>query len=238
MSGCRRTRNIAPRRRGRYARPMASPAARETAPVLTLDTSPAPADLRERLESLRDPGAAHVVVLHAPRPGTGGEAYAGDDLVWFERFPLPLVFAFEGRLAGPWLEVALACDVRVCGEASALDLTMVGDGYARERLRLLGGEGLPSAPPAAAALEAGLVSIVAPPGGALERATRLARVIASRGPIAVRLAKEAIWRGLKMDFEQALRFETDLTLLLQTTKDRAEGVRAFIEKRPPHFTGE
>ena len=38
--------------------------------------------------------------------------------------------------------------------------------------------------------------------------------------------------------EQALRFETDLTLLLQTTNDRAEGVRAFLEKRAPVFTGE
>jgi enoyl-CoA hydratase/carnithine racemase len=66
----------------------------------------------------------------------------------------------------------------------------------------------------------------------------LAATIASRGPIATRLAKEAIWRGLEMPLEQALRFETDLTLLLQTTEDRAEGVRAFIEKRAPKFTGD
>jgi len=50
--------------------------------------------------------------------------------------------------------------------------------------------------------------------------------------------KEAIWRGLELPLEQALRFETDLTLLLQTTKDRAEGVAAFVEKRQPPFTGE
>jgi enoyl-CoA hydratase/carnithine racemase len=55
--------------------------------------------------------------------------------------------------------------------------------------------------------------------------------------LAVQLAKEAIWRGLEMPLEQALRFETDLTLLLQTTKDRAEGVSAFLEKREPHFIG-
>ena len=76
----------------------------------------------------------------------------------------------------------------------------------------------------AAAMHAGLEAIAA--------------AIAARGPIATRLAKEAVWRGLPQPLEQALRFETDLTLLLQTTKDRAEGVRAFLEKRPPRFTGE
>jgi hypothetical protein len=68
-------------------------------------------------------------------------------------------------------------------------------------------------------------------------ALRIATVVASRAPHATQLAKEAIWRGMTMPLEQALRFETDLTLLLQTTKDRAEGVTAFLEKRQPNFIG-
>jgi enoyl-CoA hydratase/carnithine racemase len=80
--------------------------------------------------------------------------------------------------------------------------------------------------------------VVAEAGGARNEALRLAGVMAMHGPIALRLGKEAIWRGLEMPLSQALRFETDLTLLLQTTKDRAEGVRAFIEKREPRFTGD
>ena len=51
------------------------------------------------------------------------------------------------------------------------------------------------------------------------------------------MAKEAVHRGSEMTLEQALRYELDLTVLLQTTADRAEGVRAFAAKRPPEFAG-
>ena len=59
--------------------------------------------------------------------------------------------------------------------------------------------------------------------------------IAEKGPIATRYAREAVYRGLEMTLEQALRYETDLTIILQTTDDRAEGVRAFVDKRKPQF---
>ncbi|TAK76065.1 MAG: crotonase, partial [Dehalococcoidia bacterium] len=76
------------------------------------------------------------------------------------------------------------------------------------------------------------------PGADVEAAAlALAGRIAERGPIATRMAKEAISRGAEMTLEQALRYETDLTVLLQSTADRAEGVRAFAAKRPPRFTG-
>ena len=152
---------------------------------------------------------------------------------------VPVIAWFERTIAGAALDVALAADIRICGAAAA----MSGPSGWPGRVRLL-------APAAADRLArgetvaapdlyaAGLVSALLPPGGAAAEADRLAAVIASRGPIALELAKEAIWRGLPQPIEQALRFETDLTMLLQTTKDRAEGVRAFLEKRPPAFTGE
>ena len=68
-------------------------------------------------------------------------------------------------------------------------------------------------------------------------AERIAGRIAERGPLAVKYAKEVISRGIDMPLEQALRYETDLTVILQTTEDRAEGVRAFLEKRKPEFKG-
>ena len=156
-------------------------------------------------------------------------------------FELPVVFAFEGALRGPWTDLALAADIRVCGEAASLQGRLAADARARSlagdatALELYLGRTVLGAP---RLLECGLVTEVAPAGVALAAARRIATVIASRGPIATRLGKEAIWRGLALPLDQALRFETDLTLLLQTTKDRAEGVRAFLEKRPPSFTGE
>ena len=88
-----------------------------------------------------------------------------------------------------------------------------------------------------AAPPAGVLRGDAPAGGGGEGALGGARAIAPRGPIATRLAKEAVHRGPEMTLQQALRYELELTVLLQTTADRAEGVRAFVAKRPPQFTG-
>jgi len=239
MSARGHTRNIAPGPPGGYARAMTvDPPPDRNWGLLTFAGPPEPGDLREQLEALRDDRAVHLAVIQAMEPAASGPRYGDRDLLWLERFPLPLLFVFEGRLAGGWLAVALACDIRACDEGSEIDTSGLSGTYAAARLRLLCGHAPDSPTSAAAAFAAGLVTIAAAPGRALAEASRLAGVIASRGPIAVRLAKEAIWRGLAMDFEQALRFETDLTLLLQTTKDRAEGVRAFLEKRQPHFTGD
>ena len=90
---------------------------------------------------------------------------------------------------------------------------------------------------AQAALACGLVSALVPSADLAAHGRALAERIAAQGPIAVRYAKESMLRGLDMPLEQALRYETDLTVILQTTADRAEGVRAFIEKRPPQFEG-
>ena len=85
------------------------------------------------------------------------------------------------------------------------------------------------------ALRIGLLNAVTPDVRA--EAERIARRIAEQGPIATRYAKEAVTRGIDMPLQQALRFETDLTVILQTTEDRAEGVEAFLDKRKPKFKG-
>jgi enoyl-CoA hydratase len=165
------------------------------------------------------------------------------------RLSQPVVCALNGDALGAGLALALACDVRVAAEDAQLGLPDDGMGPlpvagATQRLTRLVGRGKAlemlltgGLVDAQEALRVGLVTAVAPPGKALESAEAIAHRIAERGPLAVRFAKEAVWRGTEMPLEQALRFETDLTVILQTTEDRAEGVRAFLEKRRPEFKG-
>jgi enoyl-CoA hydratase/carnithine racemase len=88
------------------------------------------------------------------------------------------------------------------------------------------------------ALRLGLVSgVYSTPADLVTQTEALATRMASRGPLALRYAKEAVRRGLEQPLDQSLRYETDLTVILQTTDDRSEGVNAFLEKREPEFKG-
>jgi enoyl-CoA hydratase/carnithine racemase len=70
-----------------------------------------------------------------------------------------------------------------------------------------------------------------------EAVESVARLLAERGPVALRLAKEAVVRSLDMPLGDGIKLEQDLYVLLQTTGDRREGIRAFLERRAPHFEG-
>lgn len=166
-----------------------------------------------------------------------------------ELMPQPVIAVIQGDATGAGLELALACDIRLAAEGVMFALPdvamgMMPSGGATQRLPRLIGRGRASemilmGEPVSArqALDWGLVNEVAPRGDVGQRARRLAEAIAARGPLAVRYAKEAVLRGLDMPLDQALRYETDLTVILQTTADRAEGVRAFLDKRAPRFEG-
>ena len=166
--------------------------------------------------------------------------------------PQPMIAAVAGRAHSVGLEIALACDIRLAEQDATFAMPDTGAGSVP---RAGGTQRLPRAVGRAHALRLlllgevidatearriGLVSRVVPSGGSsLDDAARtVADAIASRGPIATRLVKEAVHRGAELTLEQALRYETDLTVILQSTADRAEGVRAFQEKREPRFLGE
>jgi enoyl-CoA hydratase/carnithine racemase len=163
--------------------------------------------------------------------------------------PRPVVCALNGDASGAGLELALACDVRIAAEEAtfALPDILIGllpvAGGTQRLPRLIGRaaalEMILSGEPVDAqeALRVGLVSSLAPRDQLLKQAEAIASRIAERGPLAVQYAKEAISRGIEMPLEQALRYETDLTIILQTTEDRAEGVKAFLEKGKPEFKG-
>jgi len=87
------------------------------------------------------------------------------------------------------------------------------------------------------ACQVGLVSRVVSRGELMPVVYDMARTMASKSPLALKYAKEAIQKGLDLSLEQGLRLEADIYFLLQTTEDRVEGIRAFLEKKSPRFKG-
>jgi len=160
-----------------------------------------------------------------------------------------VIAAVNGYALGGGCELALACNLRVASENAKLGLPEVtlgiipGFGGTQRLARLLGrgralelilsGEMID----AKEAHRIGLVNRIVPEGEAASAAEALARTIISRGPVAVRLAIEAVNRGLEMSLPEGLLLEAALFGLVATTEDFKEGTSAFIEKRKARFEG-
>jgi enoyl-CoA hydratase len=177
------------------------------------------------------------------------ERSASQPFSCLESMGQPVICALNGNAISAGLELALACDVRLAAQGARFSLPETAHGLlpmagGTQRLARLAGRAealrlilLGEEIAAAEAFRIGLVSAVHPRDRLLAETEALALRMASRGPIALRYAKEAVRHGLEQPLDQALRYETDLTVILQSTEDRAEGVRAFLEKREPKFKG-
>jgi enoyl-CoA hydratase len=169
--------------------------------------------------------------------------------VWglFLNLPQVLIAALHGYVLGSGIEMALCCDLRIASEdvrfglpetslgiipaAGGTQLLPRTIGRAKSLQALLVGERID----AQEAYRFGLVNQVVSREELLPTAERIAEKIMSRAPIAVRYAKQAVRRGLDMSLEEGLRLERQLCTLVLSTDDALEGVKAFLESRPPQF---
>jgi enoyl-CoA hydratase/carnithine racemase len=214
--------------------------------------------LDEACAAAEDEDAAQVVVLAArgrefsaglPPGRRWPEAAWRDGVEAVARVTKPVIAALQGDAHGWGFALALACDLRIASARAVFSLPEVEAGYlpgggAIHRLARMAGPSrtmemalLGSRVAAPRAESWGIVSAVVEPSRLLSTVEETARALARRAPVALRLAKEAVTKGLDLSLAEGIRLEQDLYVLLQTTEDRREGVRAFLERRAPHFRG-
>ena len=166
-----------------------------------------------------------------------------------DAFPKPVIAAINGFCLGGGCELALACDIRVASDKAKLGQPEVnlgilpGAGGTQRLPRLVGmgtaykllfsGELIR----ADEAFRIGLVDEVVAPEKLLARVRELAGAIAEKSPVALRLIKEAVRASVRTPLDEGLRHERTLFGLAFSSADKEEGVKAFLEKRPPEFTG-
>jgi len=224
-------------------------------------------ELVEALDELRDDDDIRVVVLtgagnkafvagadigefDARTPLQQRAAMSGrrvyDELA---AFPKPTIAALNGYALGGGCELAMACDVRVAAASARLGqpevkLGILPGGGGTQRLPRLVGTGRAlrmlltgEMIEAAEAERMGLVDLVVPDADLMSRVAELASAMAAHSPVALRLIKDAVRAAAEMPLAQGLAYERELFVTAFASEDRTEGVRAFLEKRPPEFHG-
>lgn len=161
----------------------------------------------------------------------------------------PLIAAVRGFALGGGCELAMICDMIVAGEDAQFGQpeiklgVMPGAGGTQRLTRAVGKAKameliLTGRTMSAAEAEAsGLVTSVVPAEATLEAALELAARVAAQPPLAVRAAKEAILRAHELSLSAGLEFEQRAFFMLFASEDQTEGMAAFTDKRPAHWTG-
>src|SRR5215471_12445549 len=163
--------------------------------------------------------------------------------------PQPIIAAINGAAAGAGMNLALGCDLRIASTEAKFAQAFVrrglhpdwGGTYFLPRVvgmakaceMIFTGDLID----ATEALRLGIVSRVVQPQELLPATYELAAKIAQGPPIAIRLARRALYHNQEADLRSALEFETFAQNICQDTDDAREGIRAFVEKREPKFSG-
>jgi len=167
----------------------------------------------------------------------------------FERSPKPTIAAVNGFALGGGCELAMCCHVRIASEFAKfgqpeVKLGIVPGYGGTQRLPRLVGTGralqlLMTAEviDATEAHRIGLVNTVVPAAELIPAATAMLQQMLANGPLAVRACIDAVLRGQDMSLADGLAYEAAHFGTLSSTADMREGMTAFLEKRPPAFTG-
>lgn len=166
-----------------------------------------------------------------------------------EALPIPVIALVNGYALGGGCELAMSCDWIIAAERAVFGQPEVNLGIppgfgGTQRLSRLVGRSLAlelvitgRQIKADEALRIGLVNEVVPPEQLTEKGLATARLIAAKAPVAVRVSKQAVQRGLDLDLANGCVLETSLFAFAFGTADRQEGMTAFVEKRAPNFEG-
>ncbi|MEE9553395.1 MAG: enoyl-CoA hydratase-related protein [candidate division Zixibacteria bacterium] len=166
-----------------------------------------------------------------------------------EKLPQPVIAAVNGFALGGGCEIAMACDIRLASERAKIGQPEVSlgiiPGYGgTQRLARLVGRGKAKQMiltgdhiNATEAYRIGLVDEIYPPEELLPKAKEMAGKIASKGPLAIKAAKEAVNLGLDVDLVSGCEHEAVLFAAICASDDKTEGTNAFLEKRKAEFKG-
>ena len=164
------------------------------------------------------------------------------------RMGKPTIAAIDGPARAGGMTIAISCDMIIAGDAATvgypeIDVGLIPALHFVQLPRLVGKHQafgplfLGDPFDAATAFRMGLVSEVVPKGTALERARTLARRFAEKSPIVMKIGRDAFMRAVDADYRRAIEHAAESFALLATTEDCQEGLNAFVEKRPPKYTG-
>lgn len=166
-----------------------------------------------------------------------------------ENHSKPVIAAIEGYCLTGGFELALACDLRVGARGSQYGITsskigtVPGAGGTQRLPRIVGISNaldiLFSGDPidAERAYQIGVLNRLTEKGQALSTAKEMLAVYVNRAPLSLQWAKRAVYAGMQMPLSDAIKYEAFIVSTIYQTSDRQEGIRSFLEKRSPRFTG-